>query len=117
MNGEDMPFKPIQLSFGANPRFVEAFSTMFSDTRKMYYNSGNDISREKFPFGYAIYAFDLTADMCGSSPHFSTVQRGNLAIDIKFSTAPTVAVNLVCYGEFGNLIQIDTERNVYDYSG
>ena len=29
VNGEDMPFKPLQLSFGANPRFIEAFCTHF----------------------------------------------------------------------------------------
>ena len=56
--------------------------------------------------------------MCGSSAHFNVVQRGNLAVDIKFSTAPTVAVSLVCYGEFENTIHIDSERNViYDYAG
>jgi hypothetical protein len=85
----------------------------------MYYNSGNDIiSREEIPNGYAIYAFDLTPDVCGSSPHFNAVQRGNLAVSITFSRAPTVAVSLVCYGEFENIIQIDAERNViYDYAG
>ena len=58
-----------------------------------------------------------TPDMCGSSDHFNVVQRGNLAVDIKFSTAPTDAVSLVCYGEFENTIDIDSERNVvYDYS-
>ena len=119
VNGEAMPFKPIQLSFGAaNSRFIEAFCTLFSGTGKMYFNNGNDISRDEFPNGNAIFAFDLTADMCGSSPHFNTVQRGNLAVDIKFSVAPATAVSLVCYGEFENLIQIDAERNViYDYSG
>ena len=85
---------------------------------KMYSNIGNDISRDEFAIGNAIFAFDLTTDMCGSSPHFNTVQRGNLAVDIKFSTTPTAAVSLVCYGEFENLILIDSERNViYDYSG
>ena len=118
VNGEEMPFKPIQLSYGANPRYVEAYSTLFSGSGKWNYNTGNDITREDFPRGYAIYAFDLTADMCGSSPHFNVVQRGNLALDIKFSTAPGAAVSLVCYGEFENLIQIDSERNVvYDYLG
>ena len=64
VSGEDMPFKPLQLSFGANPRFIEAFCTLFSGTGKMYFNTGNDISRDEFPNGYSIYAFDLTADMC-----------------------------------------------------
>lgn len=119
VNGESIPFKPIQLSFGAaNSRFIEAFLTQFSGTGKMYYNRGNDISREEFPNGFALYAFDLTPDMCGSSSHFNPVQKGNLSIDIQFSAAPVQAVNLVCYGEFENIIQIDSERNViYDYVG
>lgn len=116
VNGIEVPFKPMTLSFGANPRFVEAFFTQFSGTGKMFYNTGNDISREEFPKGFAIYALDLTPDLCGASPHFNTVQRGNLAVDIKFSVATTTAVSLVCYGEFENLIQIDAERNViYDH--
>ena len=116
VNGEEIPFKPLQLSFGANPRFIEAFCTQFSGTGKMYYNTGNDISREEFPKGYAVYAFDLSADMCGSSTHFNTVQKGSLAVDIKFSNPLAAAVSLVCYGEFENIIQIDAERNViYDY--
>jgi hypothetical protein len=65
-----------------------------------------------------VYAFDLTPDMCGASPHFNVVQKGNLAIDIQFSVAPANAVSLVCYGEFENTVHIDSERNVvYDYSG
>ena len=91
---------------------------MFSGTGKLFYDAGSDISRDDFKNGYALYAADLTPDMCGSSDHFNVVQRGNLAVDIKFTTAPTAAVSLVCYGEFENTIHIDSERNViYDYSG
>ena len=118
VNGEPIPFKPIQLSFGANPQFIEAFLTQFSGTGKMYYNIGNGISREEFTNGFALYAFDLTPDMCSSSPHFNLVQKGTLSIEIQFSVAPEHAVSLVCYGDFENLIQIDSERNVvYDYVG
>ena len=56
--------------------------------------------------------------MCGSSDHFNVVQRGNLALNLKFTTAPAAAVSLVCYAEFENTIHIDSERNViYDYGG
>ena len=75
INGEATPFKPIQLSFGANKRFVEAFCTQVSGTGKMYYNTGNVISREEVANGYALYAFDLTPDMCGSSQHFNLVEK------------------------------------------
>ncbi|CAB3994887.1 Hypothetical predicted protein [Paramuricea clavata] len=118
VNGEEMPFKPLQLSYGAAAKYIEAFSTLFSGTGKMYHNTGNDISRDEFPKGNAVYAYDLTPDMCGASPHFNVVQTGNLAIDIQFSVAPAAAVSLVCYGEFENTVHIDSERNVvYDYSG
>ena len=116
INGEAIPFKPIQLSFGANKRFIEAFCSQFSGTGKMNYNTGNGISRDEFEKGYAVYAFDLTPDMCSTSNHFNLVQKGSLSIEIQFSTAPTEAVSLVCYGEFENLIQIDSDRNVvYDF--
>ena len=118
VNGE-VPFRPLQLSYtAANPRYIEAFLTMFSDAGKLFYNAGNDVTRNEYAGAYAVYVADLTPDMCGSSPHFNVVKRGNLAVDIKFSTAPTDAVSLVCYGEFKNTIHIDCERNViYDYSG
>jgi hypothetical protein len=118
INGEEMPFKPMKLAFGAAPQYIEAYATMFSGTGKMYHNTGNDISRSEFASGYAVYAFDLTPDMCGASGHLNVIQKGNLAIDIQFSVAPAAAASLVCYGEFENTVHIDSERNViYDYSG
>ena len=120
VNGEEVPFRPLQLCYTAeNPSYIEAFLTMFSGAGKLFYNAGNDVTSDEYAGGYAVYVADLTADMCGSSPpHFNVVQRGNLAVDIKFSTAPTDAVSLICYGEFENTIHIDSERNViYDYCG
>ena len=35
VNGEDMPFKPLQLSYGNNPKYIEAYTTLFSGTGKM----------------------------------------------------------------------------------
>ena len=119
VNGEEVPFKPLQLSYTDDTiRYIEAYLAMFSGTGKLFYDTGNGISRDDFKDGYALYAADLTPDMCGSSDHFNVVQRGNLALNIKFTTAPTAAVSLVCYGEFENTIHIDSERNViYDYGG
>ena len=119
VNGEEVPFKPLQLSYtAANPRYIKAYLPMFSGTGKLFYDSGNDILRTDFANGYALYAADLTSDMSGSSDHFNAVQRGNLALDIRFTNAPTTATSLVCYGEFENTIHIESERNViYDYSG
>ena len=117
VNGQEILFRPLNLSY-ANSKFIEAYHTLFSGTGKMNYDVGNDISREDYPNGYTLYAFDLTPDMCGSSPHFNVVQKGNLAIDIQLTTAPTDAASVVCYREFENTVHIDSDRNViYDYSG
>ena len=118
VNGEEVPFKPLQLSYtDATIRYIEAYLSMFSGTGKLFYDTENEISRDDLQNGYALYAADLTPDP-GSSDHFNVVQHGNLALNLKFTTAPTAAVSLVCYGEFENTIHIDSERNViYDYGG
>ena len=119
-NGEELPFKQLNLSHKNNKEnFTQAYNTLFSGTGKMNYNTGLDISREDYPEGYTLYAFDLTPDMCGASPYFNAIQRGSLTVDITFAAGslPTTAVAMVCYGEFENVIQIDSERNVmYDMS-
>ena len=55
-----MPFKIIQLSYCANLRYVEACSTLFSGSGNIDYHKGKDNTREDFPRGYVIYAFNLT---------------------------------------------------------
>ncbi len=123
-NGEELPFKQLTLNYEKNKEnFIQAYNTLFSGTGKMNYNTGLDISREDYPKGYTLYAFDLTPDMCGASPYFNTIQRGSLTVDITFANAPSTqtsaptAIAMVCYGDFENVIQIDSERNViYDMS-
>ena len=78
---------------------------------------GLDIDRDDYPGGYALYAFDLTPDMCKSSLYFNTVQRGSLSLALTFSKATDHALAMVCYGDFENVIRIDSERNaIYDIS-
>ncbi len=128
-NGEGLPFKQLTLNYESNKEnFIQAYNTLFSGTGKMNYNTGLDISRKDYPKGYTLYAFDLTPDMCGASPYFNTIQRGSLTVDITFADAPSAqtfpagttaptAIAMVCYGDFENVIQIDSERNViYDMS-
>ncbi len=129
VNGEELPFKQLTLNYENNKEnFIQAYDTLFSGTGKMNYNTGLDISRKDYPKGYTLYAFDLTPDMCGASPYFNVVQRGSLTVDITFADAPVnqtfpagvtapTAIAMVCYGDFENVIQIDSERNViYDMS-
>ena len=122
VNGEEIPFKQLNLDYkggddGKTKEFVQAYNTLFSGTGKMYANTGLDITQEDYPDGYTLYAFDLTPDMCNSSGYFNAVQHGSLSLDITFDGAPAAPVAMVCYGDFENVISIDSQRNViYDIS-
>ena len=127
-NGEEIPFKQLALTYPKDPEgkidaatddevdFVQAYNTLFSGTGKMYANTGLDISREEYAGGYALYAFDLTPDMCNSTDYFNTVQRGSLSVAINFKSHKE-PIAMVCYGDFENVMRVDSERNViYDIS-
>ena len=127
-NGEEIPFKQLTLQYPKNPEgdvnpasddkvdFIQAYNTLFSGTGKMYANTGLDITREEYAGGYALYAFDLTPDMCNSTDYFNAVQRGSLSVDITLKKH-TEPIAMVCYGDFENVIRVDSERNViYDIS-
>ena len=130
-NGEEIPFKQLTLKYpkdadgkidttageDAELDFDEAYNTLFSGTGKIYSNAGLDIDRDDYPGGYALYAFDLTPDMCNSTEYFNTVQRGSLSLALTFDKATVHPLAMVCYGDFENVIRIDSERNaIYDIS-
>ena len=129
-NGEEIPFKQLTLKYPKKEDgtidttagedddldFDEAYNTLFSGTGKIYSNAGLDIDRDDYPGGFALYAFDLTPDMCKSSQYFNTVQRGSLSLALTFQSQ-SEPLALVCYGDFENVIKIDAERNaIYDLS-
>ena len=127
-NGEEIPFKQLTLKYPDDASgkvdpatddevdFVQAYNTLFSGTGKMYANTGLDITRDEYAGGYALYAFDLTPDMCNTTDYFNAVQRGSLSVDITLKSHED-PIAMVCYGDFENVIRIDSERNViYDIS-
>ena len=128
-NGQEIPFKLLTLKYPKDSNgkidpandteldFDEAYNTLFSGTGKIYSNAGLDITREDYPGGYALYAFDLTPDMCKSADYFNTVQRGSLTLALTFGESKDHAIGMVCYGDFENVIRIDSERNaIYEIS-
>ena len=121
VNGEEIPFKQLVLQYDKSKSdavdFIQAYNTLFSGTGKMYANMGLDITRDEYPDGYTLYAFDLTPDMCNAADYFNTVQRGSLSVDITFADQTKDSIAMVYYADFENIIRIDSERNViYDIS-
>ncbi|KAI8499056.1 hypothetical protein Bbelb_235090 [Branchiostoma belcheri] len=57
-------------------------------TRKLGQDSGNQIARDAFDKGYAIYCYDLSPDLCGlGGDHFNVIKQGNLRLELHFAKA------------------------------
>ena len=102
--------RPIQPDY-EHGQYIRAYDSLFAGTGKLCKDEGLYISREDYDNGYALYAFDLTADL-GEDDHFSLVKQGSVRLALKFTTALATTVTVVAYAEFENVIEVDRDRNV-----
>lgn len=102
--------KPMELNYG-DRQYIRAYNTLFSGTGKISKDEGNAIDRDDFANGYALYAFDLSADL-GDEDSFNLMRQGSVRLVLKFATALTQTISVVAYAEFENVIEIDRNRNV-----
>jgi len=71
--------RPVQPDYGYR-LYIRAYNSMFAGTGKvgkLCKDEGLYISREDYSAGYALHAFDLTADV-GEEDHFSLVRQGSV---------------------------------------
>lgn len=117
IDGQQVPTRALQPDFTTNSLYGQCYQTLFSGSGIHYSNGGNAISRDMYPNGFCLFAFDLTPDLSANSYHWNLVRRGSLRIEVRFSTALTEAINCIVYGEFDNVIEVDKYRNVIvDYN-
>ena len=64
-----------------------------------------------FAGGYALYAFDLSPDLCEGN-HFNLVRQGSVRMALTFGESTTRAVTTVAYVAFENIIEVDHSRNI-----
>ena len=107
---QQFALKPIQPDY-TNGLYIRAYESLFTGTGKQFRDEGLYISREDYANGYALYAFDLTADL-GEDDHFNLVRQGNVRLALKFAEALGETISVVAYAEFENVIEVDRDRNV-----
>jgi len=102
--------RPVQPDY-AHGLYIRAYNSMFVGTGKLCKDESLYISGEDYSAGYALYAFDLTADV-GEEDHFSLVRHESVRLSLKFSAVLANTVTAVAYAEFENVIEVDRDRNV-----
>ena len=110
LDGQQHSLIPIEPNFDANHN-ITAYSNLFAGTGKLLKDEGTDINRSDFGRGYALYAFDLTADLAEEG-NFNLMKHGNVRVDLKFGTALPNTINVIAYAEFESVLEIDKSRNV-----
>ncbi|XP_030420927.1 uncharacterized protein F54H12.2-like [Gopherus evgoodei] len=114
VDGEQVPTKPLQPDFEAG-RCVREYMNLVQTAGKHMKDRSLLIDREEFAQGYTLFAFDLSPDQ-ECADHYSLIKTGNLRAEIRFGRALTVTVNMIVYGVFDNVIEINQRRNVlFDY--
>ena len=114
VDGRQVPAKPLQPNFETGS-YIRSYVNLFSATGKQAQDEGNDLSRDDFGQGYTFFGFDLTPDGCDGCC-FHLTRKGNLRIEMHFATALEHTVNVVVYGEFEAVLEIDKGRNIiYNY--
>ncbi|XP_050795729.1 uncharacterized protein F54H12.2-like [Gopherus flavomarginatus] len=112
--GSRVPTKPLQPDFEAG-RCVREYINLVQTAGKHMKDRSLLIDREEFAQGYTLFAFDLSPDQ-ECADHYSLIKTGNLRAEIRFGKALTVTVNMIVYGVFDNVIEINQRRNVlFDY--
>ena len=114
VDGRQVPAKPLQPNFETGS-YIRSYVNLFSATGKQGQDEGNELSRDDFGKGYTFFGFDLTPDGCDGGC-FHLTRKGNLRIEMHFATALEQTVNIVVYGEFEAVLEIDKGRNIiYNY--
>ncbi|XP_011688631.1 PREDICTED: uncharacterized protein F54H12.2-like [Wasmannia auropunctata] len=113
VDGTQIPSKPLQPDFTKDKLYMDAFHTLFSGTGIHFLNEGNSISRENYPDGYCLFAFDLTPDLsANNNTHWNLMKHGNVRIEVRFEEALQNTINCIVYGEYDNILEIDASRQV-----
>ena len=114
IDGRQVPAKPLQPNFETGS-YIRSYVNLFSATGKQSQDEGNGLSRDDLGQGYTFFGFDLTPDGCDGGCFHLTI-KGNLRIEMHFATALEQTVNVVVYGEFEAVLEIDKGRNIiYNY--
>ncbi|XP_035233536.1 uncharacterized protein F54H12.2-like [Stegodyphus dumicola] len=115
VDGQPVPYNPLEPNFDEN-NYIRAYQSLFLGREKVSQDHGIFISRDDYPLGYTLYAFDLSPDLCDGE-HMNLIKHSNLRLEMKFRAPLSQTISVIVYSEFENIIEINKSRTViYDFA-
>ena len=106
----------VRLDFDfANGQYVEANDTLMHSTGQYKGGHSMPVDYNDFGNGTMILVFDLTPRSECNSEQFTVRKLENVRIILKYSNALTETNNLILYGEFDGILEIDVNHVFTDY--
>ena len=110
INGHPVPNKPLRLDYDTG-EYIQAYTYFQMTVGKTLSNEDNGITREQYANGFAMYGFDLTADLCeGSDVHL--LKNSTIALEVTFKRALQDTLSLFVYTEGDDMLEINNSRVV-----
>ena len=91
---------------------IPAFTNMFEASGKWMTDSGNQLDRDDFAEGYALYCFEIEPKFGTNSNYLTLLKQGNTRLEAHFSTALPTTVTCIAYATFPALFSITNTRDV-----
>ena len=105
VGGVNIPYNETLVFDYSRLNYAAAYNTLFCGMGELSKN----ISYEDFAKGYALYAFNLTPDLC-SLNHFNIQKQGGIYATLKFKNPPEINITALFYLEFDNVVEVTKNR-------
>ena len=110
VNGHPVPNKPLRVDYESSA-YIQAYMHFMIATGKAFTDEGNCITRHQYANGFAVYAFDLTGDLCeGTDVHL--IKNSTTVLEVTFKEPLASTLSLFVYAEGDDIIQVNNSRVV-----
>jgi len=117
VRGEEYPYETLQLVHNTTARDNLGYFRFLQASSAWCKKKGNMVEREDWGQGKncTLVMFDNVANGCADRQRLNPKQTGDLQLSLEFGAAPGTNITVLVYGEFENLLEIDSNGAVlYD---
>lgn len=91
--------------------YISAYRSLFDIVDKSQIDSGNNIDRDDWKYGYCLYGFSLQPQF-GNTDTLSLMNQASVRLELAFEQGLAETDSCILYAEFPSYFEIYSTRNV-----